>query len=175
MEYQDQYARFKIGLTETHDQLAAEIAQWEQTFVLKAPKDGVVSFSRFWSEDQNVTEGDVVLSVVPENPGNLIGKMDLSIRRSGKVETGHAVHIKVDNYPYMEYGLVEGTIQSISLVPTDQYYAVEIALPEELQTNYGRSLEFDQEMSGMAEIITEERRLITRIIDPFKYILEKNL
>jgi len=175
LEYQNQRDNFRIGLTEAYDNLKSEIARWEQAYVLKAPKHGVVSFSRFWTEEQNVTEGDAVLSVVPENPGAIIGKMNLSIRRSGKVSVGQDVLIKVDNYPYMEYGLVEGIIHNISLVPTDQYYTVEISLPEQLLTNYGKSLDFNQEMSGMAEIITEKRRLIARIVDPFKYIFEKNL
>ncbi len=173
LEFKELKNSNESGLIEAFNNLNSELAKWEQTYILKAPKKGIVSFTRFWSKDQNVSVGDNVITIVPERPGAIIGKMNLTARRSGKVAVGQNVNIKIDNYPYMEFGMLPGKVKSISLVPANNQYIVEIELIEGLVTNYGRSLEFDQEMIGIAEISTEERRLLARIIDPFKYIFKK--
>jgi HlyD family secretion protein len=41
-------------------------------------------------------------------------------------------------------------------------------------TNYHKELQFVQEMSGTAEIITEDLRLIERFINPIKALIKKN-
>jgi len=73
----------------------------------------------------------------------------------------------------MEYGMVKGIIKSISLVPNDENYLVEVELPEGLVTYYDISIPFNQEMTGRAEILTDDRRLIERIINPFKSIVSE--
>lgn len=103
-----------------------------------------------------------------------IGKLELPIRGSGKVKVGQSVNIKVDNYPYLEYGMLYGKIESISLVATDNNYSVEVSLPKGLVSNYGKKLEFSQEMKRSAEIITEDLRLIERFLSPIRALVTKN-
>ena len=74
----------------------------------------------------------------------------------------------------MEFGMVKGKVKSISLAPNNDYYTAEIELPNGLKTFYGIDLEFKQEMQGTAEIITEDIRLLERVIRPLRYILNKN-
>jgi hypothetical protein len=52
---------------------------------------------------------------------------------------------------------------------------VEIKLSNGLESNYHKKLDFTQEMQGSAEIVTEDMRLIERLIQPVRYILKKNL
>jgi hypothetical protein len=81
---------------------------------------------------------------------------------------GQQVNIKFAHYPYREYGMVTGIVERISLVPADNFYVVEVSLPEGLRTSYGKTLPFTQEMPGTAEIITEERRLLARFLQPIE-------
>jgi HlyD family secretion protein len=46
-------------------------------------------------------------------------------------------------------------------------------LPENLQTTYRKTLIFRQQMSGQAEIITDDLRLIERFLNPIKAIFDK--
>jgi HlyD family secretion protein len=112
----------------------------------------------------------VVFNVVPENEQKIIGKATVPIAGAGKVEVGQGVNIKLDNYPYMEYGLLVGKITNISMVPVSTekggYYTAEIELVNNLVTNYNKELPFNQEMQGNAEIITKDRRLIERLVEP---------
>jgi len=153
------------------EKLVAEIDMWEQNYLLIAPIDGVVSFTRYWSVNQNVRKGDKVLTVIPFNHGEIIGKINLPVEGSGKVEIGQQVNIQFANYPHLEYGMVRGIIRTISLVPDNLQYAVEVELPEGLVTYYNIEIPFNQEMLGRAEIITDDRRLLERIISPIRSVI----
>ncbi len=158
----------QIDVREAFDKMIAQIAKWEQNFLLKAPIDGSVSFIGFWSETQNVRKGDKVMTIIPSEPGEIIGRIDLPIEGSGKVEIGHRVNIQFTDYPHLEYGMVKGIIRSISQVPNDKLYKVEVELPDTLTTYYNFEIPFKQEMLGRAEIITDDRVLIERIFSPIR-------
>lgn len=87
------------------------------------------------------------------------------------MKIGQKVSIKLDSYPYMEFGLVQGIVQAISLMPYEKNYLVDVSLPHGLRTNYGKTLQFSQEMPGTADIITEEMTLFDRIYNPIRSIL----
>lgn len=171
----DQQKNYELEIDEAYQNLVAAVNEWELNYVLKAPVDGVVSFNKFWSETQNVKEGDRVLTIIPENPGELIGRVQLPIRGSGKIRPGLDVNIKFDNYPYMEFGTVRGEVKNISMVPEDNSYTVEVFFPEGLVTTYGNKLELQNQISGQAEIIAEDLRLIQRILNPLKSLWKERV
>ena len=174
LQFQDKKNQLFSSLKNSHNNLLSRIDIWEQAYVLKSPIEVTVTFTSVWSINQNVRTGDKVLTIVPNSPEKIIGKLALPIERSGKVKTGQKVNIKFVNYPHMEYGIVQGEVKKISLIPADNYYTVEVSLPHGLKTNYGKELVFAQELKGNAEIITENIRLIQRILFPIKSLLKKN-
>ena len=48
-----------------------------------------------------------------------------------------------------------------------------VDFPKKFKTNYGTVLDFKAEAKGSAEIITNDRRLIQRLFDNLKYIVNK--
>ena len=62
---------------------------------------------------------------------------------------------------------------SKSRVASDNFYSLEVELPDGLVTSYKKKLEFTPEMQGTAEIITEDIRLLERFFKPIKSILKK--
>ncbi len=167
------------ALKEKYDNLVNQLKAWEQAFVLKTPIAGQVTFTNFWSINQFVSTGNIVFTVVPDNEQKIIGKATIPIAGAGKVEVGQRVNLKLDNYPYMEYGLIEGKIINISMVPVSNekggYYTAEIELINKLITNYKKELPFNQEMQGNAEIITKDRRLIERLVEPLVSIFREKV
>ena len=67
--------------------------------------------------------------------------------------------------------MVRGIVRTISQVPEDKQYAVEVELPDGLKTYYDIEIPFNQEMLGRAEIITDDRRLLERIISPIRSVI----
>lgn len=174
LKQSEESKQLKLQLQEAYENLLAEVSAWELRYVITAPVDGQLSFTKIWSKNQIVRQGEVVFTIIPQKPGQIIGKINLPAKGSGKVKKGQQVNIKFDNYPFMEYGIVKGKVKAISLVPEDNIYFLEVSLPNGLSTTYDKELSFNQEMPGIAEIITEERSLLRRIVDPLKYIFERN-
>ncbi len=162
------------ALNESYGNLFSQMKIWENSFLLISPIDGVVTFTKFWSENQSVNKDEPVIAIIPKDPGKYIGRIKLKMQRSGKVKLGQDVNIKLSSYPYLEYGMVRGKIKTISLVPEDDAYIIELELPNGLSTLYNRELHFNQEMQGTAEIITEDIRLLQKIVNPFRYLISKN-
>ncbi|WP_372754569.1 HlyD family secretion protein [Labilibaculum sp.] len=160
-------------LIQSFDNLNAQIDIWEQKYILRSPIAGRVSFTRFYSPNQNVIEGDRVFTVLPADSTQIVARLELDVQGAGKVKVGQRVNIKLNNYPYLEYGMLEGTIRSISRVPEDQKYSLDVDLPKGLLSNYGIELEFAQQIEGQAEIITDDSRLLQRIFNPIRSLLKE--
>ncbi|WP_372474199.1 HlyD family secretion protein [Capnocytophaga sp. ARDL2] len=98
--------------------------------------------------------------------------MQISAINSGKVRAGQKVLIKLDNYRYQEYGIIEGKVHNVSLTTDSQgNYFVDVILPNGLQTSYNKTLIFDKELKGTAEIVTEDLRLLERVFYQFRKLL----
>ncbi|HDZ40090.1 MAG TPA: HlyD family efflux transporter periplasmic adaptor subunit [Bacteroidetes bacterium] len=171
---EEEKQRYKSILDNELLKLKSRLDWWIQNYLLVSPIDGKVTFTSFWSENQSVREGETVMTVVPGGNNEIIARIKIPMTGSGKVKEGQDVNIRLEGYPYLEYGMVCGRIRSRSLVPQDNLYVLDVELPDGLTTFYGKQLDFSQNMSGRAEIITEDMRLIERMIYPFRYLLEKN-
>ncbi len=173
-----EYSRKKSEyLTQTDRQareLGNAIQQWKQKYLLITPVSGKVVFHKVWSINQQVTQGEKVLSIVPEGETKIYGRVSLPSGGAGKVRPGQEVNMKFADYPYLEYGMVRGKVASKSMVSLDELYTVEVELPGGLVTTYGRELEFQPGMSGQAEIITEELSLLSRLVHPVKHLITRN-
>lgn len=156
-----------LVLQEAYRRLQGQMALWEQQYILKAPSEGMVSFFKFWSDNQFVTQGEEVMTIVPQS-SDMFAMMQVPVYGSGKVEPGQRVKIRFDNFPSTEYGLVEATVQSISPVPRNNMYSVRAKLDKGLITSYRKQLEFRTEMQGTADILTENLRLLERIFNQFR-------
>ena len=71
--------------------------------------------------------------------------------------------MKLNDYPYKEYGELTGTIHSKSKVYHDSIYYIDIRLTNGLMTNQGHILDFSYNMPGKLEFYTKKRNLIQRI------------
>ena len=159
---------FETSITENIANLKAQIKLWEQTYLLKSPVDGIVTFINFQNKNQNVSIGETVFTIVPKHTSKLVGYAKISLSGSGKVKEGQNVNIKFDDYPSTQFGMVKAKIENISLVQSNEFYIATLSFPDSLNTNYKRMLNFKQNMQGTADIITEELPLAVRIINPVK-------
>lgn len=159
-------------------QLKAEIQTWELNYALISPVNGIITFTNYWTINQNVNVGDEVFTIIPTHYV-VIGKALLPVARSGKVKSGQKVNIRLENFPDNEYGILRAKVENISLVPsvTNQAlnYTVGISLPDGLRTTYKKVLPFQPNLQGQAEIITEDISLLERFILPIRRFLRENL
>ena len=162
------------NMAQSFFQLKKVIKDWELAYTLKSSISGVVTFLQVWNENQTINVGDNVFSIIPDAKNGFIGKVKAPALNSGKIKVGQKVNIRLANFPDREFGVLKGKIQNISLVPDkDGNLLLDVALPNGLQTSYNKQIVFQQEMKGSAEIVTEDLRLIERILYQFKSIFEQ--
>jgi multidrug resistance efflux pump len=176
VEQKEKERSLQLDLLASYHDLCDNIKVWEQKFVFKAPFDGKVEYLKFISENQFVQAGEEIFGVIPVET-NIFGQVLLPSFGAGKVKLGSKVTVKLDNYPHIEYGSIEGVVSSISTLSQPQQtgqnpietYLIVVSLPQGLKTNYGETLDFQFEIGGTADIIVKERRLIERLFDNLKY------
>lgn len=158
---------------QSYNFLNKAINEWEQKYVLKSEIYGKVSFLKYWSSNQTVSQGDLVFTIIPEKIIDYVAKVKAQPQNSGKIKVGQSVNIKLKNYPETEFGILKGKVSKISQIPDNEgRYYVDVALPKKLITSYDNEIEFKQEMQGTAEIITEDLRLAERVLYEFKSLFD---
>lgn len=162
------------NMAQSFYQLKKVIKDWELAYTLKTSISGVVTFLQVWNENQTINVGDNVFSIIPDAKNGFVGKVKAPALNSGKIKVGQKVNIRLANFPDREFGVLRGKIRNISLVPDkDGNLLLDVALPNGLKTSYKKQIVFQQEMKGSAEIVTEDLRLIERILYQFKSIFEQ--
>ncbi len=148
--------------------LRSNLDKWKQTYLITAPIPGRVSFNT-GVEKRFVREGEQILTIVPPQNDVIVGHLSLPVEGSGKVKPGQRVIMKLDSYPYHEFGTLRGLVVEKSLVPKNNQYDILVSVPttanNNLQTSYNREIPFEQQLQGKAEIITEDKGLIARLTD----------
>ncbi len=173
LQTEEQKQQLTAAIKQSFEALCNQYNAWQQTYLLKAPVSGKVVFNKFWSINQQVTANDKVVTVVPQGKSCITGRVQLPLDGAGKVKVNQKVLIRLNDYPYMEYGLVEAKVENISSVSEDKSWALQVKMPKELKTTYKKELSFKSGMTGQAEIITDDIRLIERFINPIKAVLKR--
>lgn len=150
--------------------LTSAIDEWEDRMCYISKYDGVVSYTREISDKQYMSSGEEIMSIIPDSD-SIYGIASMNSQGAGKVKTGQKVRVELDGYPRTEYGLVKGEVSKLSLVPVKGIYRVTIHLPEGLMNTSGKLMEYKPELTGKAEIVTNDRRFIDRIFYQFKDLL----
>lgn len=155
-------------------QLQKAIREWELQYVLYSPIKGWISFIQVWSENQFINVGELLFTTVPDQQNTYIGRAKAMAVNTGKLKENQRVNIRLQNYPDREYGLLEGKVRHISLTPDNEGFLVlEIELTNGLTTTYNKTIDFRQEMTGRADVITDDLRLIERILFQFRDLFQR--
>ena len=119
--------------------LKKAIKDWEKQYALTSSINGKVSFLSFWNKNQTVKTGELIFIIIPSDGNSYIGKIKAPAANSGKIKKGQKVQIKLLNYPSDEFGELNGTVKSISLIPDEEgNYLINVELPQDLKTTYGK-------------------------------------
>ncbi|CAN5527324.1 HlyD family efflux transporter periplasmic adaptor subunit [soil metagenome] len=167
----EELQKLKLQVQQNNEELTAQIDRWKKAYVFIAPMDGTLAYLGFLEMHQNLDANTAVFSIMPSS-GKLIAKAELPIRGSGKVKKGQRVNIRLENYPFEQYGILQGVVSGISEMRGEEKYWVTITLPNQLLTNQNKQLQFKQQLSGTTEIITEDLRLLERFLYQIRKLLQ---
>ena len=144
--------------------LRSAVDEWKARYVLVAPEAGRVNFSGVLEASQLV-RADQEVFFISRPSVSYYGEMQVPQQNLGKVKVGQSVLIKLDGYPFNEFGLVEGRVAYLSEIPTARNgFFAKVSLPHGLLTTYGKKIVFRNRISAQADILTEDTRLLERIL-----------
>jgi len=158
-------------LKDSFHRLKNQVDDWKKQYLITSPINGIVLIPNDnVSEQQFVPKNTELLVVVPSKKTETIGKIDLNINGSGKVREGQKVIVKLESYPFQEFGALVGVIDWKGRLPTNNTIPVEVHFPDGLITTTGKHIDPTREMTGTADIITEDKRFIERIFENFRTV-----
>ena len=141
--------------------------------VVKAPISGTV-FDLNPDNDRYVTTtAESLMKIVPS--GQLGGEVNVSNQDIGFIRPGKRVKVRVNSFPYTEYGEIDGTINRIgadALPPTDlirsYHFPVDLSLERSsLETRDGTPITLQAGMTITTNLKLRDRRLIELLGDLF--------
>jgi HlyD family secretion protein len=150
-----------------------EINNWQAVYLITSPMDGRVNYLMRISENQFVEAGKQLFAVIPDGVDQYIGYIEVDKLGYGKVEVGQQVKIRLDNFPSVEYGQLKGAVQSISAIPNEDKYLIKVGLTNGLMSTYNKKLIYSPEMTGQADIVTEDLRIVERIFNQFRKLFDE--
>jgi HlyD family secretion protein len=142
--------------------LKSTVDDWKKKYVLESPVNGIVNFVIPLQENQYLQAGKLLGYVNPNN-SHFYAEANLTQVNLGKISTGMKVQLRFDAYPYEEFGFLEGTLQYVSKVPSDDGFLATISLNHGLLTNNNRLIPYKNGLKAQALIITKNIRLSDRL------------
>ena len=93
------------------------------------------------------------------------GHLYISSNNLDKVKVGQKVIIKLHDFQYEEFGILEGIVNNIWFHPNEQgNYKVNVILPSGVKTSFNKNISYDMEVKGDAKIITKNENIIKHFI-----------
>lgn len=166
-------ARNRRLLELAYEKMVNSLKSWESKYLIKSNSDGTVILGKSWSMSNIVNQGDTVCSVISGKKGQPIGRIQLSQNEVAEIVAGSKVNIELAKYPAHTYGYLLGEVSSVSYVPSNRSYAVEVDFPGELTTSLHRKIDYEVGLYGKVEVITSSRSVLKRILTPLYEIFKQ--
>jgi hemolysin D len=144
---------------------------------VRAPVDGVVFDLKPSAAGYVATLGQPLLKLVPED--NLIAKVYITNRDIGFIHEGMQADVRIDSFPYSEFGDIKGTLTRIGsdALPPDQirqYYTfpAKIRLDRQTLLISGKQVQLQSGMSVNVNIKLRKRSVMSIFTDLFSQSIE---
>jgi hemolysin D len=170
-QYQLEIAQTQAKIAQSKNQLAAAKVKLKNNY-LRAPIDGVVLALNLNNTGEVIQAGKTVAEIAPEGAPLVLSAV-LPNQDAGFVKEGMPVKIKLDAYPYQDYGVISGKVTNISAdAKSDDklgpVYRVEIELERDYVTDEQQKIEFKAGQTASADIIIRRRRIADVLLDPIR-------
>lgn len=173
LQLENDIAQQKGIFTEALNTVKALLDEWKNKYLLVAPIDGKVTFAGFVQENQQLKNNATVCFINSENTEYFV-LVNIPQDNFGKIRQGQKVLLKLPSYPFQEFGAIIGKLDFISNIPTDSGYLAKVLLPDGLQTNYKRVIQYHEGLSAQAEIVTEDLKLSDRLLNQLRSAIKNN-
>lgn len=151
----------------------AQVQNQLRNEVVKAPISGVVFDLKPDNNRYVAQNAEALMKIVPS--GNLSAQVNVGNQDIGFIKAGLPVNVRVDSFPYTEYGEIPGEVTQVgadALPPTElirsYHFPVDIELSRSiLRTREGVMIPLQSGMTVTTNLKLRDRRLIELLSDLF--------
>ncbi len=170
--------QLEATLANTQSLIEEAQAQLAQTQV-RSPVSGIISALDIDNVGEFAQPGVTLAEVVPESTPLVLSVL-MPPAKAGLIKPNMPVNIKLDAFPYQNYGLLSGTVLSISPdakkdPETGSGYKIEIALDTDQVMHEGHLVSLQVGQTASADIVIRQRRIIDLVLDPIRRIQSDDL
>ncbi len=154
----------------TASEALAAIAVWKKRHLLVAPVEGRVVLGDDRRAGQLLAAGEVILALVGSGEGveGPIARGSMPAHAIGQVDTGAIAEVRLQAFPWEEFGSLEAVVSRIAPLPENGNYRIELRFPAGLKTKSGRQIPFREELAGVAILHIHRRSLLDRLFAKFR-------
>jgi hypothetical protein len=177
---------FGQRLADLHIQLRQAIAvfelectQWDKAHIVRATTNGRLSLIQGLHVNQYVQKGLHLATLAHDTSEQYFVALGKAPEfGAGKIVPGNNMKISLNAFPVSEWGYVEAKVTRMASLPgidreMGAFYAVEARLGQQLYTDRGKQLPFQQNLNGTARITTHHQRLLYRMMGQLYKAIEK--
>jgi HlyD family secretion protein len=174
LELKNEIINSKNNILMKHNVLVNAYKSWINKNYIFTNINGKLHFNnKHWVKGAFVSQGVEMLKITPLKNGEIFAFAKINDQGSSNVKIGQRVNIKLNNFPYKEYGVLVGVINNIVTTPSSDTYLVHVHFPKGLITSYNKKLNYTPQMKGKADILTRKQSLLTKVFYELKSIIYK--
>jgi len=164
----------KLLVTQNETVKAGQALAWfhratdADKYALVAPQAGKISFAGIVHENQDFSMNQEVFYIIPSDE-QFFGEMVIPQDNMGKIKAGQQVLIKLNAYPFAEYGMVRGKITYITEVPSKgNLFIAKVDFNTKTSPDLKKPVNLIQGMAAEADIITQDETFLQRLSGSLK-------
>jgi HlyD family type I secretion membrane fusion protein len=152
-----------------------QISQKRQ--IILAPVDGTVNEQSVKGLGEVISAGQVLVSLVPDD-SEVFAEVKVANRDLSYVHINQKAALRIDAFPYNQFGRLEGTITAISPSTSQDkdgnpYYLVRIKPEKSLMSKAGVNYQLKSGMTLRADIITRKKNIVSVFTEPMQEEIDK--
>jgi HlyD family secretion protein len=171
-ELEHTIAQQKIAFQQQVMTLQSTVQDWMKRYIITAPITGTINYL-FPLQENNYFPGNKLLGYINPVAADYYAEANLPQSNFGKVKKGQRVQLRVDAYPYAEFGFVNGQLDFITGFATDSGFLAHIQLPAGLLTSQHKEILYHNGLKAEARIVTKDMRLPERLLYNIRALVEQ--
>lgn len=129
---------------------------------IKSPVDGEITTLSYNSAGQSVGAGSRVAVIVPTNARPVVFAIVANKDIAG-IKEGLSARIKIDAYPFRQFGMINGTVTRVFPLADKPEFAVRLQLEKNYILVNGREETLEPGLTVQVDLLTERKRILELI------------
>lgn len=170
--YLDKVLVLKNDISLYVNSIQSGLESWKFNYEISAPVNGRLVYLSHWKKNEYINSSTPLFAVIPENE-EFVANLKVPSNGYGKIKVGQKVRLSLSSFPSTEFGYLEGEVSRLNEISNQGEYLAEVRLINGMKSSYNINLEFTPEMEGVADVITDDLRILERLFIQFNKLTQR--